>query len=64
MSDRFVPETECRELTGLSRTSRWRGEREGWFPKRRQISPNRVGWLYSELMDWLESRKPTSSNAA
>ena len=52
--DRFVREPECRQLTGLSRTTRWRLEREGLFPRRRKLSRNAVGWRHSELLDWLQ----------
>ena len=46
---------EVREAVGLSRTSIWRLEREGKFPKRRQVSAQRVGWITSEIMDWVEA---------
>ena len=41
---------------GLSRTSIWRLEREGLFPKRIRLSANTVGWLEDEVQDWLASR--------
>ena len=56
-ANRFIREAECKELTGLSRTTRWRMERDGAFPSRRQLSPNAVGWRLSEVIGWLESRK-------
>ncbi|MGL4265312.1 MAG: helix-turn-helix transcriptional regulator [Afipia sp.] len=31
-------------------------EREGQFPKRRQLSGQRVGWLVREVQEWAESR--------
>jgi prophage regulatory protein len=55
--DRFVREKECGQITGLSRPTRWRLERDGKFPKRRRISPNAIGWLASELEEWLRSRE-------
>ena len=55
--DRFIRDPECEKLSGLSRTTRWRLERDGKFPKRRQISPNGVGWLLSEIQSWLDSRE-------
>ncbi len=55
--DRFIRDRECKKISGLSRTTRWRLEREGKFPKRRQISPNGVGWLLSEIQSWLDSRE-------
>jgi prophage regulatory protein len=55
--DRIIREAECHAITSLSRTSRWRMERAGQFPKRRQIGPGCVGWLASELAAWLASRR-------
>lgn len=54
--DRFVREAECREITGLGRTTRWEMERAGKFPPRRRLSHNTVGWLASELKRWMRSR--------
>lgn len=54
--DRFVHEKECHATTGLSRVTRWRLEREGKFPRRRQISTNSVGWLESEIREWMATR--------
>ena len=56
MDDRFIREPECERITGLSRTTRWRLERAGRFPKRRKLSENAVGWLESELQKWLENK--------
>ena len=50
--DRFLREQEVARMTGLSRTTRWRLERRGEFPRRRQISRNAVAWLLSEIRDW------------
>ena len=60
--DRFVREPECRRLTGLSRTTRWRLERAGQFPRRRQISPNAVAWLASEVQRWIDDRVAASGS--
>jgi prophage regulatory protein len=40
----------------VSRTTLWRLERDGHFPKRIQISANRVGWLESDVEAWMEER--------
>ena len=64
MSDRFVREPECKKITGLSRTTRWRLERVGAFPKRRRISENAVGWLESELQKWLENKANSTAEIA
>jgi prophage regulatory protein len=54
--DWFIREPEVKRLTGLSRTTRWRLERKGEFPQRRQLSENAVGWLDSEISLWIASR--------
>jgi len=54
--DRFIKERECLKITGLSRTTRWRLEKNGQFPKRYKISNRLTGYKYSEIMLWLESR--------
>ena len=54
--DRFVREAEVLNLTGLSRTTRWRMEQNGKFPRRRQLSVNAVAWRESEIRAWMASR--------
>ncbi len=44
------------EATGLSRSSLWRYERDSRFPRRLRLGPNAVGWLESEIEEWLKSR--------
>ena len=55
--DVILSDPEVEAATNLSRTTRWRLERRGEFPKRRQLSPNRVGWFRSEIMAWLAQRQ-------
>ena len=55
--ERIVLEPERRRLTGVGRTAWWQLERNGLAPKRRQIIGARVGWLYSELLDWMRGRQ-------
>ena len=50
-------EPECLRLTGLARSTRFQLERDGKFPRRRQISAGRVGWLASELTEWMRTRR-------
>lgn len=57
MQDRYIRWPEIRQITGLSRTTVWRLERNGNFPARRQLAfGNSVGWLQSELTTWIETR--------
>jgi len=51
--DRIVLEPERREIEQTSPTTVWRQEKADKHPKRRQISPGRVGWLLSELQEFI-----------
>ena len=55
--DRIVGERECGELTNLSRTTRWRLMQRGEFPAKVNLSPNRKGWKFSAILEWLEARE-------
>jgi prophage regulatory protein len=48
----------CR-ITGLSMTTLWRQEREGYFPARIRLTNHSVGWRRSEVEAWLATR-PTA----
>jgi predicted DNA-binding transcriptional regulator AlpA len=54
--ERIIRSKEVQELTGLSRTTIWRLERSGKFPARVPLSSNIVGWRYSDIFDWIETR--------
>jgi len=45
------------ERTSLSAVTIWRRVRAGDFPQSVQLSPGRVGWIESEVTEWLESRQ-------
>jgi prophage regulatory protein len=47
---------EVESLTGLSRSSVYRLEAAGRFPKRRKLSARLVAWPRGEVIEWLESR--------
>ena len=53
---RIVRLDEAMKVCGLSRASLYRLEREGTFPRRIKIAPNAIGWLESELEEWVVSR--------
>ncbi len=55
-TNRFLREPEVARLTGLSRTTRWRLERAGRFPRKRRISENAVAWVASEIEIWMAER--------
>ena len=56
MTDKFLSKAVVDEITGLSNVTRWRMESRGEFPMRRQISPNRVAYLESEVLTWMDTR--------
>jgi prophage regulatory protein len=58
---RFLRERQVAELTGLSKTTRWRLENEGNFPKRRRLSENTIAWRSDEINEWLNSRQLASA---
>jgi prophage regulatory protein len=53
---RLVPFREVAQRVALSRSTIWRMERAGQFPKRRRLSVNKVAWWEPELEEWLRSR--------
>ena len=55
-NDYFMREPEIERVTGLSRTTRWRLERKGKFPRKRQISPNATACLASEIFAWMAEK--------
>jgi len=52
--DLFIRENEYKEITGLSRTTRWREERAGRFPPRRKIGQRAKAYVESEILAWIE----------
>ncbi len=57
MPERFLPFSEVQKITGgKSRTTIWRWEKAGLFPKHRKIGPNTNGWPESEVNAWVESQ--------
>ena len=57
MEKLFVRKRELSDMLGISDTTIWRMEKSGDFPRRRRISNNAVGYLLSEIQDWIESRE-------
>ena len=55
--DRLLPWDRVQDITGLSRTTAWRMQQRGDFPRPVPISPGRVGWSETELTAWKAARK-------
>ncbi len=63
-ADRFLRDPEVGHITGLSRTTRWRLEKAGKFPRRRKISPNVSANLESEIFAWVKEKAAQADAAA
>jgi prophage regulatory protein len=55
-SPRLLRFPAVRERTGLSRSTIWRLERRGEFPRHHRISPNVVAWIEEDVHRWIEAR--------
>ena len=64
MQNEFLRWPRVRQLTGLSRSTVWRLEKNGQFPARRKLSANSVGWSLIELQAWMQSRNAATALAA
>ncbi len=55
--ERLLPRDEVERVTTLKKDTIYRLEREGKFPRRRKIVGDRVGWLASEVNEWILNRE-------
>ncbi len=55
--DRIIRAREVLDTTGLSRTTLWRLENKGDFPRRVSLGGNAVGWKLSEVQTWVRNRQ-------
>ena len=53
---RILREPDVQRLTGVSRVTRWRWEKDGQFPQRVRLGKNIIGWREQEILQWIESR--------
>ncbi|MQA89771.1 MAG: AlpA family phage regulatory protein [Gemmatimonas sp.] len=56
MPERILRVSEVVRRTGLGRSTVYDRESRGEFPVRRQLGGGLVGWLESEIDEWLQSR--------
>ncbi|MFW6094487.1 MAG: helix-turn-helix transcriptional regulator [Pseudomonadota bacterium] len=55
--ERLVGEKGRHEITGISRTTWWRLEREGTVPQPVRVGPGQIRkWLVSELCAWIREQ--------
>ena len=60
---RVVRLAEVMEITGLSRTTIWRRERDGSFPRPIRLGgegTRAVGWREQDIYDWIDGLSPTA----
>ena len=53
---KILRDPAVKEMTGLSRVTRWRLESENNFPKRVQLGKRAIGWKDFEIQEWCNSR--------
>jgi len=58
---RFLRFPAVRARTGLSRSTIWRLERAGRFPRHRRISRHAVAWVEGEIAEWIQSKVSSGS---
>ena len=61
---RILSKRDLKELVLYSPQHVARLEKAGQFPMRVQLGPNRVGWVESEVLDWLTERLESRGNQA
>lgn len=59
-SPRFLRLPEVEQKTGLGHSRIYVLEKEGRFPRRIKISDRAVGWLETEIEDWVDGRTALS----
>ena len=57
--DRIVREAERKLITQVSRTTAWKWEQLGLFPKRIKLGNRSIGWSLLEINAWLLQRRET-----
>lgn len=58
--DRLIRWPELKSLIGNpSYVTVWRWIRKGSFPKALKLGPNSIGWKYSSVKNWIETRPET-----
>ena len=56
----IVRKEDLREVVGIGPGAAARLERQGLFPRRRQVGVDGVGWVFEELQAWVRNLPPAS----
>ena len=62
MTHKILRRPAVESMTGLSRSTIYQNMQIGMFPKPIRLGAKAVGWLESEVNDWIEART-TDRNA-
>lgn len=62
-SERILRLPQVKSATGLSRSSIYAKAKSGEFPRHITLGIRCVGWLESEVQDWINSRVTASRTA-
>jgi prophage regulatory protein len=60
---RIIRYPELRQICSRGRTTIWRLENAGQFPRRVQLGQNSVGWYLDEVIAYLDSLPRAGSSA-
>jgi prophage regulatory protein len=55
--NRIIRKKELCQLLGLSAPTLWRKVKSGDFPAPLQLGVNSIGWLESDISQWIETKK-------
>jgi prophage regulatory protein len=53
---RIIRKPELHSMVGLSDSTIWRLEKAGKFPGRLNLGGSAVGWIESEITEWLQKK--------
>ncbi len=56
MGERILRKPELKDKIGKSDATIYREEKAGRFPKRVKLGANSVGWLESEIEEWIREK--------
>ena len=56
MEPQILRLNDVKAKTGLSRSTIYLRMAEGTFPKKISLGPRAVGWINSEVIEWIEQR--------
>lgn len=62
LKTRIIRPKELSEILGVSRTTLWRMQNRGNLPNCIRISAGAVGWIESDIENWLKAKKAGKSS--